>query len=327
MLRAALFFAVAVALLLIGLWIIDRWQQDEYKEVRGTDTDEFMQSGSVVWNGEKYKKIPAVTTILIAGIDQEVSAQSSDSTNRYRNGGQADFLLLAAVDSTNRQVHMLQIDRDTMTDVMTLSVFGRETGTRLLQICLAHNYGYSKDDNAKYTVRAVQNLVNGIDINSYYMVSYSAIPMLNDALGGVQVTVPDDMTAVNPAWIAGAKVTLQGDEAETFVRARKTVGEGTNEERMRRQSEFIRQALSQLGNALNEETQTAERLLKTLRRSAATNIRDADLLTILSSAASYELLPIEYLEGEHKIGSDGFMEFHMKENSGWEWVLRHLYTK
>ena len=325
--RAVILCGIAAGLLLAAVWFIDRSQRDQYKETRGTETEAFMEAGSVIWEGKRYKKTPGVAVILVAGIDREQDAQQGVGTSRYRNGGQADFLLLLAVDQTHRQIHQLQIDRDAMTAVSVLSVYGQETGTRVMQICLAHSYGANREENARYTLKAVRGLMNGIDIDDYYMLDYGAVPVLNDALGGISVTVPDDMTSVNPLWSKDSVVTLAGDEAETFVRTRKTIGEGTNEERMRRQNTFMQSAVSALREKLAQRAEFGGRLVASLRDHVTTNMSDQRLLEIIQTASGYEVLPVEYLDGKYEIGESGYMEFYAEEDSAERWIMQHLYTK
>lgn len=325
--RALALCAAALIMVLAGLKLIDRWHAQQYQESRGTGTQEFMASNQAVWEGATYKKTSAVTTLLIAGIDRDVSDQQGVGTSRYRNGGQADFLLLLAIDHTHRQIHQLQIDRDTMADVTVLSVFGQETGTRVMQICLSHSYGANAEENARYTMRAVRKLMNDIEIDGYYMVDYSAIPILNDALGGVTVTVPVDMTSVNPAWKAGAAVTLHGDEAELFVRTRKTVGEGTNAERMGRQGLFMQNAILKMREQLSDDASFAGTLLSALKAKSATNLSDQQWIKEIQNSLGYEVLPIEYLDGQYAVGESGYMEFYAAEGSAENWIMHHLYTK
>ena len=327
LLRAIVLCCAALALLLGFIIFIDRWQNEQYQETRGTGTEEFMNAGTVLWKGEKYRKKPGVTTILIGGIDREAEEQQGVGTDRYRNGGQADFLLLLAIDQNSRQIRQLQIDRDTMAEATVLSVFGQETGTRIMQICLSHAFGANKEENASYTVRAVRGLMNELEIDGYYMLDYGAINILNEALGGLTVTVPDDMTSVNPLWEKGSAVTLSGGEAETFVRTRKTVGEGTNEERMRRQNEFMRSAVTAIRLKLSQDAAFGSRLLSSLKSHAATDFSDQQLQEEIQKTSDCEILPVEYLEGDYGIGEDGYVEFHVREGSAESWIMRNLYTK
>ncbi len=324
--RAALILVVAGVVLAAGILILQKIDQNQYTETRGTMTDGFGQMKTVEYKGATYREKPAVTTMLIAGIDK-VDDSNTSILSQYRSGGQADFLLLIAIDHTDKVIHQLQIDRDTMTDIVVLGTFGNETGTRKLQICLSHGFGKTPEDNANYTMRAVQNLLDGLELEGYYMISYSAVPVLNDALGGVTVNIAFDMTSVHPEWTKGSTVTLHGKEAEEFVRSRMMVGAGTNEERMVRQNEFMQKAVAQMNRKISEDLSFGESLLKQLQSIATTNFTQKRLTEELSKAYSYEVLSVDHPEGEYAVGEDGFMEFHMKEGAATEWVLDHLYTK
>ena len=322
-----LILLIVGALILAGflIWLNQR-ENDQYREQRDQMSEGFGTLKTIQWEGSTYREKPAVTTLLVAGVDREGTITETN-TNSYRDGGQADFLMLLSIDHTDKKIYRLQIDRDTMTEVDILGVFGNEVGTRILQICLAHSFGATPHDNAKYTVRAVQNLLGGLEIDGYYMVDYTSVPILNDALGGVTVEIAFDMTAVHPGWTAGSTVTLRGQEAEEFVRARKTVGSGTNEERMIRQNEFMTKAIAQMNHKLSEDLKFGDELLTALKDVSVTNFTQKRLLEEINHAYAYEILPVDYPAGEYMYGSDGFMEFHMKENAAVEWVLEHLYSK
>ena len=321
--RAIIIGLLTVAILGTILFFLQKEDDSHYQETRSTMTENFGQLKTVTWKGETWREKPAVTTILIGGIDK----QDIVETSSYRNSGQADFLMLLAIDQTDKKIHQLQIDRDTMTDVQILGVFGNEVGTRVLQICLAHSYGATPADNAKYTVKAVQNLLNGLTIDGYYMVNFDAVPILNDALGGVTVHLDYDMTSVNPLWTKGKTITLHGKEAELFVRSRMTIGAGTNEERMTRQNEFMRNAISTMNKRISADLSFGEALLDTLSDIAETNFTKKRLLEELNAAYKFEVLPVDHPAGTYTEGDGGFIEFHMEEGAAVEWVLNHLYTK
>ena len=323
--KAAIITAAAVLLLAAGILLLQNEDSREHPEQRDSMTEGFGQLQTVTWNGKTYREKPAVTTLLLAGIDKTDTTEATGSA-AYRKGGQADFLLLLAIDHTDKKIHQLQIDRDTMTEVDILGVFGNEVGTRILQICLAHSFGSTPEDNAKYTVRAVRNLLGGLELDGYYVIDYTAVPVLNDALGGVTVHLDFDMTSVNPAWEAGKDITLHGKEAEAFVRARMTVGQGTNEERMVRQGEFLRKAVQQMNQKISEDLSFAEDLLKTLEGICTTNMTTKRLAEELNKVHGYEVLPVDHPAGEYTLGADGFVEFHMEEGAAVGWVLEHLYT-
>ena len=319
---------LALTVFIIGLMLLGRYEKEKKVERRSEMSAGFGQLKTIEWNGQTYREKPAVTTLLIIGVDKnEEDASRVSSTEKYRSGGQADFLMLLAIDHTEKKIHQLQIDRDTITDVCVLGVFGNEVGTRKLQVCLSHSFGATPEDNAKYTVRAIQNLLDGIVIDGYYAFSYSAVPVINDMLGGVTVTLDYDMTSVSPQWTKGSVITLYGKEAEDFVRQRMTVGHGTNKERMDRQNEFMRNAISMMKQNISKDLGFGETLLIAMHDLATSNMTIKQLVQEMNKAFQYEIMDIDHPEGDYTLSDDGYIEFHMRESAGVDWVVKHLYTK
>ena len=323
--RAAIICLVAVAVLVVGIILLKNSEDDQYKETRGKMTEGFGQLKTVEIGGVKYREKPAVTTLLICGID--VPKENTDISEIYRSAGPADFLLLLGIDHTDKKIHQLQIDRDTMAEIDILGVFGNEVGTRVWQICLSHCYGKDPQDNAKYTVRAVERLLGGIEVDGYYMIDYTAMGTINDALGGVPVKIEFDMTAYNPEWTKGKTVVLHGDEAQTFVKERMNIGEGTSEERMVRQNEYMSNAVKCMNKKISSDIGFGEALLTKVQDLSTSNMTVKRLADELVKSHGYEVLPVEHPEGEYMVGNDGYMEFHMKEGAAVQWVLDHMYSR
>ena len=323
--RAGIIALAAVAVLAAVLIFLNRQEEDHYAESRGSMTEGFGQLKTVQIDGVTYREKPAVTTLLLCGID--IPAENQNISEIYRSAGPADFILLICIDHTDKKIHQLQIDRDTMADIDILGVFGNEVGTRRWQICLSHSYGATPQDNAKYTVRAVERLLGGLQVDGYYMIDYSAMAPLCDTLGGIPVTINADMTSLHPTWTKGTKVTLHGQEAQDFVKERMNIGGGTNEERMERQNEFMRSAINCLKKKLDTDLGFGEALLKQFQDLSTSNMTTKLLADEVIKSRNYEVLPVEHPAGEHSYGSDGFMEFHMEEGAAIRWVLEHMYTK
>ena len=74
-------------------------------------------------DGVTYRLNRRLTTILLMGVDQ--TAEQQQEAN-YRNGGQADFLALVVVNDSQKTIHVIQINRDTMVELKVLSVLGEE---------------------------------------------------------------------------------------------------------------------------------------------------------------------------------------------------------
>ena len=315
---------IGLAVLLALGYVGGRYlEKNKYTETRGELTDGFGEVPTVEIGGVTYEQKMNVTSLLMIGIDK----QSTDEIKGYRDGGQSDFLLLLVLDHKNKTIHQLQIDRDTMTSVNVLGLFGNDAGSRVMQICLSHGYGMDRQERCKNTVSAVQGLLGCPELELYMEIPLDAIAALNDLLGGVTVTLQDDFTTADPAMRAGATLTLTGEQAVTLVRRRMDVSDGTNEARMTRQRIFMDAAVPLIREKIDESSGFVHTMLDTLTPYLTTNMVRGRMINEINRAYSYEVEPVQYLEGDHVIGEDGFMEFHADEQSIVDFVLDAFYTK
>ena len=324
--NVALLVCLGIVLLLcliVGGYTLGRhYENKAYHEERQQMSENFGKLVTVTYNDKQYVRRPEVDTFLLMGVDR----LDDEEPSGYRRGGQADFLLLIAIDSKNKAVHQLQIDRDSITDVPIVGVLGNDAGTRRMQVGLSHAYGSSEEDRCKHTVRAVANLLGGEKAQHYMSAMMNDIGVLNRTLGGITVTIPEDYSMEDPDMVKGAVLTLTDKQAEILVRARMTIGDGTNASRMERQRFFLSVVVDQVRAKLSQDADYAGNLINALEQmSGYTDYQHGQLVNLLNQIYQYDVLPVEILQGEYKVGTDGFTEFHVDENSAVEWVLQTLY--
>ena len=295
--------------LLLGVQTIgNRLEQRDAVESIGSLEGRFtsealtMQYGGRTWTYRERE----LTNLLLIGVDWE----ESENTVSGRYAGQADFLLLITIDRENKIVSTLQLDRDTMADIRVYGPLGDYTGIQKMQICLSHAYGKSDTQNCENTVWAVSRLLGGIPIDGYIALDMSGITAMNDALGGVTVTLEEDFSSLDPQMVKGATITLQGKQAETFVRGRTGVGDGTNAARMRRQKAFMQKAADLIAEGLEKDPGFAGTLLDSLSSHITMNITRGWLINKAYESSGYTRTDMQTLAGSHTIGADGFTEFH-----------------
>ena len=272
-------------------------------EGRFADDNVEMQYSGRTWS---YRKRD-LTNLLLIGVDWA----DSETAASERYAGQADFLLLMTIDRRNKTVSALQLDRDTITDIRIFGTFGDFTGIRATQLCLSHAYGKTAEDNCENTGWAVSRLLAGIPIDGYLALDMGGIAVLNDALGGVTVTLDEDFSSLDPQMTKGATLRLQGDQAEKFVRGRRDVGDGTNAARMRRQRAFIDAAQELLLEQMNEDINSIGRLYDALEEHLTTNLQRGWLVNKAYECREYSWQDTKTPVGSHVVGADGFMEFHV----------------
>lgn len=310
--------AAAVLILLgVALYAGGRWLETcDAQAVRGdltqTETVETREVGGVT-----YRRRENLTSILVMGVDHDSEVESEGSYE----GGQADFQRVIVIDSENKTIRQLKIDRDTMAECTVLGYFGSPVGTKEMQISLAHGFGDGKEESCEYARQAAEGLLLDESIDFYLAMNLDGISTLNDLAGGVTVTLEDDFSEIDPAMTKGTTLTLQGDQAETFVRSRMTVGDGTNESRMKRQEEFLSQLAVQLGQKVRASEQFTADLYDELLPYLVTDMARGRIINEVWNARDYTLEPALELTGEHKIADDGFTEFYPDAGSVEQAVL------
>ena len=274
-------------------------------------------------DGKEYVLKKNVETFLILGIDDR---ETMGQTGKYINQSQADVLFLFVLDNENKTYQTLQLNRDTMTIVHTVSSDGKDTGDATMQLALAHAYGRNDEDRCKNTVDAVSALLFDADINHYVSLTMDAIPILNEKVGGVTVTIPEDMTVVDPAFVKGATLTLQGDQAEKFVRSREILPNDTNIFRMERQRIFLEDWRSKVESKINASTGFALDMLLSLSDYLVSDMTVFEMADFASTLAEYEDLGMLTTEGEVTDG-ELFKEYNVDMDDLENKVIQMLYTE
>lgn len=314
--------AIVGALVLLymgGRWIEARSRKPEN---RGDYQQRYEYDENIVIDGATYRRRRDVKAILVMGVDRDSEAEVVG----YRNGGQADFLQLIAIDSANGRISRVPIDRDTMTPITVLGVLGNRSGIRTAQICLSHGFGNGGKQSCELTVEAVSNLMLGVTIDEYLSLNLDGISVLNDAVGGVTVTLEDDLSAYDPQMVPGTTLTLQGEQAEFFVRSRANVSTGTNEARMKRQQTYIASLTALLAEKIREDQNRIGQIYDEIEPYLQTSMQRGDIINRVWAARDYAH-EVREIDGMHAKGTDGFMEFHAEEESIEAIVLELFYQK
>jgi LCP family protein required for cell wall assembly len=178
--------------------------------------------------------VKGAQNILLIGSD----SRSGDGNARYgRDSGteRSDTTILLHLSAGRRTATAVSLPRDLMVDVP--ACLGRD-GTRGEPMFAMFNYAFQKGGSA-CTIRTVEKLTN-IRVDHHMVVDFHGFKDMVDAVDGVEVCLaePIDDKAAKLRLPAG-RVTLNGEEALGYVRARKSLGNGSDTDRMDRQQRFL----------------------------------------------------------------------------------------
>lgn len=306
-------FLLTGAFLLLELW---EKRQSIFPEQKTENT-------VYEYNGDEYVKNEDVESFLILGLDKFEDAINNDS---YNNDQRADFLMLLVFDNSEKKFTAVHLNRDTMVNMNVLGVAGQKIGTVNKQLALAHTYGNGRDVSCRNTADAVSELLNGVKVNHYLSITMDAVPILNDLLGGVEVTVLDDFSGIDDTLIKGETVTLHGDHALTYVRERYGLEDSSNSTRMVRQRQYMTavydKAMLKIENDDNFVIEASSKLADYIVSDRSVN----QLQEIAKKLSQYKFTEIETLEGESVV-KDGLMEFRPDADSIDKIVFELFYKK
>ena len=315
----AMFFILLVLILVIiysGLQILE--SSVLYTEGEPTETS---ATKTIIRNGVEYYPRQDITVVMVLGIDRFGPVASS---NYYRNGGSADSIMLVVCDESNKTYSVLYLNRDTMVNMDVLGVRGEYAGTAYGQLALAHTYGTGLEDSSLNVKKTLTNFIHGMTVDYYLTMHMDAIPVLNDAVGGVTVNVKDDFSKVNPSITMG-ELTLKGDQVLDFVRTRKDVGDQKNVTRMERQREYVDGFLKKLMSKEQENLEFALKLYENVSPYIVTDCSAETLSGMLDRYVDFTLAEVVSPEGETAI-VNGHYEFYADEEKLDELIIRLFYA-
>lgn len=280
-----------------------------------------VSSKTVIRDGVEYFPRQDMTVVLFIGIDQEGKAVPSPS---YNNPGAADVVSLVIFDETNKTCSVLCLNRDTMLKMPVLGLGGKPAGSNYGQLALSHTYGTGMEDSCENVKNTVSDFLMGVRIDYYVSMRMDAIGIVNDTVGGVTVTVKDDFSAVDPA-ITKGEFTLKGDQAMTFVRSRKDLGNQLNVSRMERQQEYINGFMKALSAKLKESDSFALTAYQDVEEYIVTDCSVNALTNLVDKFSDYSIKEIVSPKGENVRG-EKYYEFHVDKEALEDLVIRLLYA-
>lgn len=268
---------------------------------------------SLHYGGQSYPLKRNMSTLLLIGTDNYV-----DDAKQYEglpyNFNLADFLVVLVFDHSAKTITPLQICRDSMCDVRLPS-----GNTRRMQITLAHSYGSGHADSCEIVQKAMQGLLLDAPIDSYLAFTMDTVPYVNDLLGGVTVTLEDDIPELGSEYVKGASITLKGTAALRFLRYRDTSLLDDNLRRMAHHRLYLTAFTEIAREASAKDPDLAARIFRAVEKFIDTDLSVEEVSVLLDRLNEYTILPAVTPDGKYQPGED-FAEFIVDADSLWDCV-------
>lgn len=275
-------------------------------------------ANTIEYNGQTYEYNTDLENYLFLGVDKKEEVTLHDTPG---TAGQADCIMILSANKETKKVKILQVSRDSMTDVDIYDVNGNYYTSINAQVATQYAYGNGKDTSCWAMKKTVSELLYDLPIEGYLSLDIDGISTINDVIGGVTITVPKDYTYIDPAFTEGAELTLTGEQAERYVRYRDITQQGSNNGRMERQVQYIPALISSIRKNTSGVVSYYNLYKDVLGPYMVTDLS----ATQIDALASYELdKETEYVPGE-AIPGEVNEEFHVNEQQLKELLIKMFY--
>lgn len=279
--------------------------------------DASIPDADAYYNGKAYRYKQDLINILCLGVDKNAEEQGRH---------QADVVLLAVVDEAAGTLQVIAVPRDTITELEVCDVFGAPVSKETAQLALGYAYGNTDAKSCELMERAVSKLLYGVPIENYYAGFFDAVPVINDAVGGVTLTIQEDLTKIDPAMRQGTSITLNGEQAMQFLRSRDSFGDGSNAGRMQHQQQYMEAFLPAAKQAVKQNPFLVKNLFQAVAQYSVTNLSADSCVYLASQALELEFQGIQTIPGTATSNGE-LAEFHSDDDALLQLVIRVFYEE
>lgn len=284
------------------------------------------KEGWVRHEGEVYEYNDRMLNILFLGIDKEGKVSPNPDGV---SGGQSDAIFLLAADTEARRASLVGINRDTMVEVCMKGM--AEGGGDILQeaqIAVQHGFGDGMEGSCGLSRDAVSVLLFGLPIHGYVSFNMGGVADLNDALGGVEVTVMGGMEGCGGEWEEGSLKLLLGTDAFEYVHYRDPEEYESARLRLSRQRQYLGEFVRKAAEAARKDITLPLDLYDRLKDYVVTDITLDEMAYLAGELAGYEfdISRIHTMEGV-TVQGEKFEEFYPDPKALKELVLEVFYRR
>lgn len=175
-----------------------------------------------------------ITIVLMGSDTREGKGNGGFGSAAQIGGERSDTTIVMHISGDRTSAIGVSIPRDTIITLPRCKKGGKRVGGYTARFNQAIEVG-----GPGCTIKAVEEM-SGLDIGNFMLVDFRGFKRIVDAIGGVEICLKEPVDdPLSGLKLAAGKHVVEGEEALAFVRARKTLGDGSDTSRIRRQQAFI----------------------------------------------------------------------------------------
>ncbi|WP_435969759.1 LCP family glycopolymer transferase [Streptomyces sp. Qhu_M48] len=178
--------------------------------------------------------VSAARNILLIGSDTRAGAGNREY-GKDKGTQRSDTTILLHLSAGKRSAIAVSVPRDL---VVTIPSCRKPDGTRTREQFAQFNWAFEFGGTA-CTIRTVEKLT-GIRVDHHMVIDFRGFKKMVDAVDGVEVCLKEPVNDPDAKLkLPAGRQTLHGEQALGFVRARKSIGNGSDTDRIDRQQQFL----------------------------------------------------------------------------------------
>ena len=275
--------------------------------------------GTITYNGNTYRYNPDVINILFLGIDNNDVIRDDMMPGE---AGQTDSIMLISLNKQTKEAKIIQIPRDTMTEIDIYNKGGSVIQTINAQIATQYAYCTGGVHSCYAAKKTISEMLYGLRIDAYIAMDMSSVPKLNDEIGGVTLTMEKDYTMIDPMFEKGATLTLTGKQAYNYIHWRDTYASFSNDDRMARQVHYIPALIDTIRENAKAQEDYYDTMYPLVEEYMITDLQEEEIKKLAEYTLSTS--DIIRLPGEGKKG-EVFEEFYLNEKELEKMLIEMFY--
>ncbi|GHH36756.1 LCP family protein [Lentzea cavernae] len=282
--------------------------------------------GAMKWADSKIQRIDALggnsqavlqadkqlgdENFLLVGSDTRAGAKAGDNvgTQAQEGGARSDVIMLAHIPKDRKRMVIVSLPRDVRVDRPACRTYNPDNAQYAGPLEPAKEVMANSvyNDGGPECVANMMTQMTGLKINHFVSIDFNGFREMSTAIGGVEICTPtkivDDELGV--VIDKAGKHVLKGDQALSYVRARKVQAQGdggTDFDRIKRQQGFLSAMLRQaLSNEVLLSPSKLNNFINALTKSTVgDNIDVASLLELANSLQSLEAGRVSFVTMPH----------------------------
>jgi LCP family protein required for cell wall assembly len=311
-------------------------------EVDEQDKVEFEYANTIAWqddwiayDGKVYEYNEDTLNFILLGIDKE-GELGKEENYTYSEVGQADAIFLVSLNNRDKTFNLICIPRNSMVDLEVYNEDKEVVRTFHNQICLQYPYAGGGQSGLDKMKESISDLFYGLPIHGACAIDLDSIGVIVDMLGGIEVTIPDDMTEVDKSYVEGSTLRLTKDNSMIYLRYRDFDALGSPTTRLTRQKEFLKTAINVAIDKVKENPMIVSDIYQTVDSYMNTDISVDEAVYLSKQLLDYSITDDSFyqLTGEDKqvdkVKEDGkhtYDDFYLDEDALMDVMVKVFYTQ